>query len=86
MVCRRSVVSGTCLKKNSGAKITYQKVGTYIRLKHNAALYSSKGKKTEAKSYKKGQYTKIVGIRIIKGKRSIFTAQLLSSKARSTMR
>ena len=55
-------------EKNSGAKITYQKVGTYIRLKHNAAFYSSKGKKTKAKSYKKGLYTKTVGIRIIKGK------------------
>ncbi|MFV4953926.1 glycoside hydrolase family 68 protein [Lactobacillus delbrueckii] len=54
--------------KRSGAKISYQTVGTYIRLKHNAALYSAKGKKTEAKSYKKGLYTKSVGIRIIKGK------------------
>ncbi|WP_300615995.1 glycoside hydrolase family 68 protein [uncultured Lactobacillus sp.] len=54
--------------KRSGAKISYQTVGTYIRLKHNAALYSAKGKKTKAKSYKKGLYTKSVGIRIIKGK------------------
>lgn len=54
--------------KCSGAKISYQTVGTYIRLKHNAALYSAKGKKTKAKSYKKGLYTKSVGIRIIKGK------------------
>ena len=54
--------------KRSGAKISYQKVGTYIRLKHNAALYSAKGKKTKAKSYKKGLYAKSVGIRIIKGK------------------
>ncbi|WP_288747408.1 glycoside hydrolase family 68 protein [uncultured Lactobacillus sp.] len=54
--------------KRSGAKISYQTVGTYIRLKHNAALYSAKGKKTKAKSYKKGLYTKPVGIRIIKGK------------------
>ena len=54
--------------KRSGAKIGYQTVGTYIRLKHNAALYSAKGKKTKAKSYKKGLYTKSVGIRIIKGK------------------
>lgn len=54
--------------KRSGAKISYQRVGTYIRLKHNAALYSAKGKKTKAKSYKKGLYTKSVGIRIIKGK------------------
>ncbi|MDD1332314.1 glycoside hydrolase family 68 protein [Lactobacillus delbrueckii] len=54
--------------KRSGAKISYQTVGTYIRLKRNAALYSAKGKKTKAKSYKKGLYTKSVGIRIIKGK------------------
>ena len=54
--------------KRSGAKISYQTVGTYIRLKHNAALYSAKGKKIKAKSYKKGLYTKSVGIRIIKGK------------------
>ncbi|MCD5534231.1 glycoside hydrolase family 68 protein [Lactobacillus delbrueckii] len=54
--------------KRSDAKISYQTVGTYIRLKHNAALYSAKGKKTKAKSYKKGLYTKSVGIRIIKGK------------------
>lgn len=54
--------------KQSGAKISYQTVGTYIRLKSNAALYSAKGKKTKAKSYKKGLYTKSVGIRIIKGK------------------
>ncbi|MGM9905563.1 glycoside hydrolase family 68 protein [Lactobacillus sp.] len=54
--------------KQSGAKISYQKVGTYIRLKHNAALYSAKGKRTKTKTYKKGLYTKSVGIRIIKGK------------------
>ena len=55
-------------EKNSGAKISYQKVGTYIRLKHNAILYSAKGKKTNSKNYKKGRYLKSVGIRIIKGK------------------
>ncbi len=59
---------GYMFDKRSGAKISYQTVGTYIRLKHNAALYSAKGKKTKAKSYKKGLYTKSVGIRIIKGK------------------
>lgn len=48
-------------EKNSGAKISYQKVGTYIRLKHNAILYSAKGKKTNSKNYKKGRYLKSVG-------------------------
>ncbi|MGN1407838.1 glycoside hydrolase family 68 protein [Lactobacillus sp.] len=54
--------------KKTGAKISYQKVSEYLRLKTNSALYTAKGKKTKAKTYKKGKFLKATGVRVVKGK------------------
>lgn len=53
--------------KKSGVKVTYAKVGKYVQVKHNASVYTAKGKKSKG-VYKSGKKVYAQGYAIIKNK------------------